>query len=287
MTRSSVPDNTVQALRIAAGLSQQDVADRMNELANREGRQGQVVTSNAVSRWERGITPTPLYRRLLAEIFDVTVEQLGLHLHRDSPRPRTAPGFAYMEDVDQDPRVANSQDNWRRTRRAMNVQRPALTQLAKQVYEPAVRLGNTGLLTAPGWLPEEPVDLAAIELTYDANAPDPLICGTEPESDNVRPRASLTRRYHHYTQAVRDLDPPRLFESRPCWRLLDLAWDGGKGAMRFGPSTYFAGVDTFEALAHEMAFVHLTEDGAIRPTRPLMRDLPFRRLIGNSTFAVS
>ncbi|MBB5871157.1 transcriptional regulator with XRE-family HTH domain [Allocatelliglobosispora scoriae] len=286
MTGNASPNGTLYNLRTAAGLSQQDVAERMNDIANRDGRAGQVVTSNAVSRWERGYaTPSPLYRRLLAEVFSVTVDELGLHLHREEPktvRPEPAKyAYAEVEDVDLDPRVVHSQDAWRRTRRAMNAQRPGLTQLAAQVYDSSVRLGRTGLLTAPGWLPDEPVDLADIELTYDAAPPEPAINGTEQESDNVRPRSNLTRHYPRYTQAVRDLDPPRLFESRPCWRMLDLEWTVGKGAMRFGPSTYFAGVDTYEALAHETAFVHLDGDGSIGTKPPVMRDLPFRKLIGS------
>jgi hypothetical protein len=51
--------------------------------------------------------------------------------------------------------------------------------------------------------------------------------------------------------------------------------------MSFGPTAYFCGVDTYEALAHEMAYVHLTDDGSIRPGSPALRDLPFRRLVGD------
>jgi hypothetical protein len=51
--------------------------------------------------------------------------------------------------------------------------------------------------------------------------------------------------------------------------------------MAFGPSTYFAGVDTFEAAAHELAYVYLDEDGHVQADHPSMRDLPFRKLIGD------
>jgi hypothetical protein len=51
--------------------------------------------------------------------------------------------------------------------------------------------------------------------------------------------------------------------------------------MSFADTTYFCGLDMYEALAHEMALVHLDESGAIRPGRATMRDLPFRKLIGD------
>jgi hypothetical protein len=89
------------------------------------------------------------------------------------------------------------------------------------------------------------------------------------------------RPYKRYTQAIRDLEHPRLFENRASWRIVDLDWQADKGHMTFGPTTYFAGVDTYEVLAHELAHVHLGEDGTIRPGSATMRDLPFRKLIGD------
>jgi transcriptional regulator with XRE-family HTH domain len=280
----STTNGALYRLRVAAGLSQQDVADRVNELAVRDGRRDTAVSANTVSRWERGkVTPGPLYRRLLATLFKVQVDELGIPLQRDVRSPQRVPPDGYGQDdtVTVDPRVTHSQDAWRRTRRALNAQRPALTQLAAQLYDPSVRLGTTGLLARPDWLPDEPVDLAAIELSYEPNAPDPELDGTEPQTSNVRPLADLVRQYQRYTQAVRDLDPPRLFENRASWRLLDLAWENDKGRMAYGPTAYFCGVDTFEALAHEMAYLHLAEDGSVCPGRPVLRNLPFRRLVGN------
>jgi hypothetical protein len=115
------------------------------------------------------------------------------------------------------------------------------------------------LLAHPGWLPAEPVELGAVALEYDADATDPELDGTEPETAHVRPSATLVRRYQRYIQAIRDLDHPRLFENRLSWRLLDLAWQQGKGRLLFGPTSYFDGVDTYEAVAHEIAYVYLTD----------------------------
>lgn len=66
-----------------------------------------------------------------------------------------------------------------------------------------------------------------------------------------------------------------------CWRLTDATWAGGKGELGFADSTYFAGVDVFEAASHELALAALAEDGTVRAGTPALRDLPFRRLIGD------
>ena len=84
-------------------------------------------------------------------------------------------------------------------------------------------------------------------------------------------------RYPRYCHAIRDLDPPSLFENRASYRLLDLGCDGSH--QTYGYTTYFDMVDVCEAVAHEVAAAWLRHDGNAARIKP--SELPFRTLIGN------
>ncbi|WP_342775878.1 XRE family transcriptional regulator [Micromonospora pisi] len=176
-----------------------------------------------------------------------------------------------------DPRVADSQQQWRTTRAALNGNRRRLALAAAGLYG-STALGDTGLIAGPGWLPDGPVDLRDVELRADPAAMPPVLDGTEEASALVRPMNTLVRRYPRYTHAIRDLSQPRLFENRMCWRLTDIGWAGGSGQMAYADSSYFASVDIAEVVAHELAYVAL-DGGQVRPTA--LRDLPYRKLIGD------
>lgn len=272
---------TLVELRQETGLSQAEVADRVNQLAVEAGHRGAALTANTVSRWERGQnTPSLLYRRLLAQLFGVEVSTLapvreGVEVTVEALLMDDA-----QADVD-DPRVVHSQREWVATRQALNSRRPALTRLAVELYPRAARVADTGLIAAPSWIPAVPVPLERVALRHDRAAPLPKLDGTESESAPVRPLASLTRPYPRYTQAVRDLDRPRLFENRAAWRLLGIGWSAGAGEMVFADTSFFAAVDVNEVAAHEMAYVHLDPKG--RPVAGVahLRGLPFRRLVGD------
>jgi transcriptional regulator with XRE-family HTH domain len=263
-------------LRTAAGLSQHEVAEQLNRIIASELGTGGAVTAHAVSRWERGVNaPAPRYRRFLAQLFRVGIDELALPAD-----PPSQPTAAAAADPLMDPRVIESQERWRATRKALNARRGELSRFVARAYG-GNAFGDTGVLTCPAWLPERPMDLARVDLRLVPDAPVPTLDGTEPETLLVRPQASLTRAYNRYTQGIRDIDQPRLFENRPAWRLLDVAPWGDGGSLTFGPTTYFAAVDVFEVLAHETAYVHLVEDGGMHGGAPTLRDLPFRRLVGD------
>jgi hypothetical protein len=185
------------------------------------------------------------------------------------------------DDIEPDPRVQASQEEWRRVRRHLNANRQRLARTAATLYDPAHRLGDTGLIFGAGWSPDRPVDVGALRLDHRPDLPAPVLDGAEPQTGHVRPLQTLVRPYPRYTHAIRDLARPRLFENRTCWRLASMAWCDGKGELGFGDTTYFAATDCFEAASHELALVACDDQGHLRDRRPTMRDLPFRRLIGN------
>jgi transcriptional regulator with XRE-family HTH domain len=269
MTTTTDEPNRLRELREARSLTQREVADRL----------GPAVTEKHVGRWERGeVVPSRGYRRRLAEVFGVAVADLGFRAVSPVPRPRVRSSAEdFMADVEQDSRVVESQERWKATRAALNANRHQLAQVAAGLY-PDHRVVGTGLIAGPGWIPDAPVDLAAVKLAEQPDAPLPALDGSEREAARLLPDQSLMRPFPRYTTAVRDLARPRLFEDRHAWRLLDVDWT--QPGMTFGDMTYFGAADVFESLAHELAYVALDADG-LPGAHPSLRDLPFRRLVGS------
>lgn len=266
MTTTTDETNRLRVLREACSLTQREVADRL----------GPAVTEAHVGRWERGeVAPSLRYRRLLAGVFGVKVADLGLPATPPAPRPRSSAEDWFVAD-EQDSRVVESQDRWRATRAALNANRHQLAQVAAGLY-PDHRLTDTGLIAGEGWIPDGPVDLAAVKL-MEADAPLSALDGSEREAARLLPDQSLMRPFPRYTTAVRDLARPRLFEDRHAWRLVGVDWSAG--SLAFGDGTYFGFADVFESLAHELAYVALDANGHPAPV-PSLRDLPFRRLVGS------
>jgi hypothetical protein len=152
--------------------------------------------------------------------------------------------------------------------------------MAARLYEPSVRLADTGVLAKPGWLAPAPVDLASITLDLRTHAPTAQLCGGEAQAAPALPLKSLTTRHSRYSAAISDLVRPRLYENRLSYRLLDVDWSDG-GSLSFGHTTYFEMVDLCELVAHEMALAHPSEDGRPGGLNPSWRRLDFRKLIGD------
>jgi len=72
--------NRLRELRLERGWTQQDVAERLVRLAwSRDRKSRTAANADMVAKWERGAKGvSPRYRRLLAALFRVTVDQLGL-----------------------------------------------------------------------------------------------------------------------------------------------------------------------------------------------------------------
>ena len=288
---SRIPNTVLIVLREQAGLSQQDLADELTNLAASKYGKHPQITRKTIGRWERGevVWPQPFYRRLLAELFGCAADELGFRRPRpvraehEQTEPIAAPLTFGTTPAAAEPHVERNQNEWRQDRSALGRHRRELAVLAESLYSEhrVSGLKNTGVISSPGWIPAEPIPLDEITLTLDSVAAEPTVTGEEPDSAGVRPLASVDARYRRYHDAIRDLAAPRLFENRLCFRLLGLDWTQPR--MRFGQMGFFDAVDTNEALAHEFAAHHIAIDGEKESVMPRasMRRLAFRKLIAD------
>ncbi len=177
-----------------------------------------------------------------------------------------------------------SQRDWLRVRSYLQEHRYGLAVDAAGDYPADLRVAGTPLLAAPGWQPAEPVPLAAVglELTpaeFTPSAAAPVALAAAPVASAAAPglaaldgaAASLLperpdgTRYHRYSDVLRDLAAPAVFENRVTYRLTEAQLSSGltsglsPGASRlaFTRGRYFDGVDTGEAAAHEYAATRL------------------------------
>jgi hypothetical protein len=173
-----------------------------------------------------------------------------------------------------------SQRDWIRTRQLLNRNRAALTMVAQDLYPDSVRIGRTGFLMPSQWRLDKPVDLGAVDIDL-VHPPMPIVTGHHAETLPLRPLMSPGKHYDTYHRAMRDLDRPRLFENRICYRLLDAQWAGNGGRLALGYMRYFDMIDVGEALAHELALAAIDESGRINSgaDESLWDKLPFRKLI--------
>ncbi|MFB4306492.1 hypothetical protein [Actinomadura sp. GTD37] len=129
---------------------------------------------------------------------------------------------------------------WRAGRAALNRGRARLGEIASGLYPDAPRVAGTPLLCRDGWVPDAPIPLAGLRIGWDDRPAPPAVAG---------PADGLPDGYRTYAEAMAALAPPKVFEDRPAYRLLDAA----PPVLRFGPARYFDGVNVGEAVAHELA----------------------------------
>lgn len=251
--------SVVLAWRTATGRVQTEVAAVLG------------TTQQHLSQIEQGRRPVSLElrRRMVTEL-GIAPEDLGL-----------SSGYGRKlvsgDGDDAGAQVAASRLRWRDERRWLNQHRAELTTLAAQLYPPDYRVPGIALLAPPEWLPAQPIELGSLTLHLDEGTQTADVKGSEPESASTRPLRNAGQRFERYTSAIKYLSPPALFESRPSYRLLDVALVARR--LEFGLAAYFDKIDICEALAHETAAVCMTE--GLTPSESLRGSLPFRELIGD------
>jgi hypothetical protein len=172
--------------------------------------------------------------------------------------------------------AGDSAGHWRAVRLELNQSRHALTQTASRFYPSAARVGTTALMCRGEWIPDRPLGLNEVRLSWVEHAPAPAVDGTGPATAHVRPPRPGGGRYPAYADALAALDPPALFDNRPTYRLLAAQLVPGTGHMDLARGRYFDFVNIGEALAHELA-------GAWRGGRAPAdaHSLPFRGSVGD------
>ena len=109
-------------------------------------------------------------------------------------------------------------------RLTLNHRRPQLTKAAVSLYDGVEQIAGTPLITSYGWMPAEPMDIGSLTLRWTDESASSVITGGEAESERCRPLMPHGKRYPKYCQAIRDLEPPSLFENRVSYRLLNISW---------------------------------------------------------------
>jgi hypothetical protein len=178
-----------------------------------------------------------------------------------------------------DDAVRRSQQEWRRARAYLNASRHDLGHAAARLYPPSWPVAGTKLLARPGWLPEAPVPLEQVTLSWTPGRPARVVDGTEPESAGTRPLRDGGGRFGCYAAALGALSRPGIFEDRACYRLLDASAGPGGASLGFGEGRYFEVINVGEAVAHEYAAAVLAAGDPARP--PRLDDLPLRALVGD------
>ena len=145
----------------------------------------------------------------------------------------------------------DSQERWRQVRAVLTANRQELSRLAARLYPDLPRVGSTDLLTRADWLPDAPLGLDDLPLTW-VDRPPAAHDISGPVSAHVRPARAAGGRYATYADAVGGLDRPALFENRPCYRLLGAALAGPR-ELRLTRTSYFQGMELGHAVAHELA----------------------------------
>ena len=171
--------------------------------------------------------------------------------------------------------AADSQQRWRQVRAVLTANRQELSHVAAGLYPDLPRVGATDLLTRAEWLPDAPLGLDDLPLTWVDQPPAPAHGISGPVSAHVRPADADGGRYATYADAVGSLDRPSLFEDRPCYRLLGAAL-AGPPELRLARTRYFQGMELGHAVAHELAAAWDEPGAGVR-----MAGLPLRQLAGD------
>jgi hypothetical protein len=147
-------------------------------------------------------------------------------------------------------------------------------------YPAADRVAGTPLLAPPAWRPRIPVPLGDVRLEFREHAPAPRVTDAAGIAPALLPARADGTRYRRYSDVVRELASPAIFENRSTYRLLDVDLAGERPHLTFTRGRFFDGVDVGGPAAHEFTKAALPRgDGP--PATPRQDALRLRHAIGN------
>jgi hypothetical protein len=145
------------------------------------------------------------------------------------------------------------QRDWLRVRSYLQQHRHELTLAAAGEQPLRSTLAGTPLLAVPGWQPARPVPIQDIGLDFSPGDGVPAVAPYRDGAAPILPSRPDGTRYLRYSDAVRELAAPALFENRSTYRLTEAGLAGPAPRLGFTRGRYFDGIDTGEAAAHEYA----------------------------------
>jgi hypothetical protein len=146
--------------------------------------------------------------------------------------------------------LTSDQRDWLRVRSYLLQQRFDLALEAADEYPAGSKIAGTPLLAVPGWQPSVPVPIQDISLEFSTR---PVAACRGDGAVLVLPARTDGTHYLRYSDALRELAAPAVFENRPTYRLTEAELTGTAPRLVFTRGRYFDGIDTGEAAAHEYA----------------------------------
>jgi hypothetical protein len=190
-------------------------------------------------------------------------------------------GVAYQRLQHGGERIRSQQERWIEQRRRLAARRGEWQGLAlgwtrrhampdgQEVRDPVLR---KALVMLDAWRLDRPAPFADVQLVFrpmseEASVPD--------EVESQLPPARDGSRFTRYTDAMRYLAKPELFEDWTGYQLVGIRPGADRLELTFRPSSYFRMLDTCEAIAHELVERHAGDHGLEHAS-----SLPARRQLG-------
>jgi hypothetical protein len=142
---------------------------------------------------------------------------------------------------------------WLHVRARLTENRYQLAVEAASEFPIGATVLGTPLLAQPTWIPHRPIPLGSIGLRLDRDAHFNGVTGREEALQRILPIQDNGSPFESYAEAIRDLARPAVFDDRPTYRLVEADLAGPEPHLRFGHGSYFEGINTGEAAAHEYA----------------------------------